>query len=155
MVTGDGKLIGLPGLPRFDDPETREKSILRRVIDAPDNCERVHFYKLEQKSDPDMPTETALAIDGKEVFIKGYIHPASGTGDLKQFILVPDLGTCCFGGQPRSTSMIEVKLTGTKATQYGRRKLKLAGKFEISKRIRKKQDIDNLIFYRLTADYMK
>lgn len=123
--------------------------------EVPDGYERVAFYELERTKGVDAPTDKAIEIDGKEVFLKGYIHPASGNGDLKRFILVPDLGTCCFGGQPRSSSMIEVLLSGNKTVRYGRTKLKLAGKFEINKSLRTVSEIDNLVFYRLRADYLK
>lgn len=125
------------------------------LTEVPDGFERVGFYELEKHEGPDTPTKKALEIDGKDVFLKGYIHPASGEGALRQFILVPDLGTCCFGGQPRSSSMIEVTLTGAKTVRYGRTKLKLAGKFEINKTIRKKTEIDNLLFYKLRCTYLK
>ncbi|MEZ6088638.1 MAG: DUF3299 domain-containing protein [Pirellulaceae bacterium] len=125
------------------------------LTEVPDGYVRVGFYELERTEGPDAPTEKAVEIDGQNIFLKGYIHPASGEGPLRQFILVPDLGTCCFGGQPRSSSMIEVTLTGTKTVRYGRTKLKLAGEFELNKSLRVKKDIDNALFYRLRADYVK
>ncbi|QDS87074.1 hypothetical protein EC9_12500 [Rosistilla ulvae] len=125
------------------------------LTEVPEGYQRVGFYELERTKGPDAPTEKAIEIDGEDIFLKGYIHPASGEGALKQFILVPDLGTCCFGGQPRSSSMIEVTLTGTKTVRYGRTKMKLAGQFELNKSLRTKKDIDNILFYRLRADYVK
>lgn len=125
------------------------------LTEVPDGYQRVGFYELERPDGPDAPTDKAIEVDGKNVFLKGYIHPASGEGPLRQFILVPDLGTCCFGGQPRSSSMIEVTLIGTKTVRYGRTKLKLAGEFELNKSLRLKKDIDNALFYRLRADYVK
>ena len=49
-------------------------------------------------------------LDGKKVFIKGYMYPSSQMTGIREFVLCRDNGTCCFGGQPRLTDMIRVKL---------------------------------------------
>jgi hypothetical protein len=103
----------------------------------------------------DAPTADAVAIDGKDVFLKGYIHPTSGSGQLNHFILVPDLGTCCFGGEPRSTSMIEVMLPPGETVRASKLKFKLAGKFVVNKYLQNSPGFDNPMFYRLQADIVK
>jgi hypothetical protein len=126
------------------------------LTEVPEGYQRVQFYKLQQEQDaPDGPTELAAEIDGKTVFIKGYIHPSSGGGMLRQFILVPDLGTCCFGGQPRSSDMIEVTLLGGQTVKAGLTRRKLAGKFILNDAPRALTDFDNAVFYRLRADIAK
>ena len=126
------------------------------LTEVPDGYSRVQFYDLQQPDNgPDMPTEKAIAIDGEPVFLKGYIHPSSGSGLLKQFILVPDLGTCCFGGQPKSSDMIEVTLTGGETTKAGFRRKKLAGTFKVNQMPQKITDFDNNIFYRMKVDQIK
>lgn len=122
------------------------------LTEVPDGYERVQFYKLQTNiQEADAPTETALAIDGKPVFLKGYIHPSSGSGMLRQFILVPDLGTCCFGGQPRSTDMVEVKLPPGQTVRASVMQRKLAGKFRVHSP-KKKADFDNALFYKMQVD---
>ncbi|QDT08093.1 DUF3299 domain-containing protein [Planctomycetes bacterium K23_9] len=127
------------------------------LTEVPDGYERVPFFELQQPSDAkiDAPTELAYDIDGKPVFIKGYIHPSSGGGVLRQFILVPDLGTCCFGGQPKSTDMIEVTLLGGKTVKAGLTRRKLAGKFQLNSAPQVVTDFDNNVFYRLRVDQIK
>jgi len=126
------------------------------MTEVPEGYTRVPFYELKQPDDaPDVPTEFAMEIDGEKVFIKGYIHPASGDGLLRQFVLVPDLGTCCFGGQPRSTAMIEVTMTSGKSVKGGMTKRKLAGKFVLNRAPQKNTDFDNIVFYRLKADQVQ
>ncbi|WP_164100469.1 DUF3299 domain-containing protein [Candidatus Laterigemmans baculatus] len=123
------------------------------LTEVPEGYERVSFYALQTpEGQPDAPTAEALAIDGKDVFLKGYIHPASGDGELRRFVLVPDLGTCCFGGEPRSSSMIEVTLTGGQTVRSSMMKIKLAGKFVVNKYRQTSRDFDNAVFYRLQAD---
>lgn len=126
------------------------------ITEVPDGYERVPFYQLQMpEPKPDAPTELAATIDGKQVFIKGYVHPSSGGGRLRQFVMVPDLGTCCFGGQPRSTDMIEVTLTGGQTIQSGLTRRKVAGKFTLNRRPQSLTDFDNAVFYRLKADQVK
>ena len=126
------------------------------LTEVPDGYERVPFYKLQSpETAPDAPTEIAIESDGKQVFIKGYVHPSSGGGRLRQFVMVPDLGTCCFGGQPRSSDMIEVTLTGGQTIQSGMTRRKVAGKFTLNRRPQSLTDFDNAVFYRLKADQVK
>ena len=122
------------------------------LTEVPPGHIRVPFYKLKFDAEPDRPTETAFEIDGKDVFIKGYIHPSSGGGMLRQFVLVGDLGTCCFGGQPKSSEMIEVTLTGGQTVQGGMTRRKLAGKFSLNQVPRQQTDFDNAVFYRLKGN---
>lgn len=127
------------------------------LTEVPPGHVRVPFYKLQQEENvPDQPTELAYEIDGKKIFIKGYIHPSSGGGMLKQFILVPDLGTCCFGGQPKSSDMIEVTLKGRKALKGGEMtRQKLAGEFSLNKTPKMQAEFEQPIFYRLRGDSVK
>lgn len=125
------------------------------LTEVPAGYTRVHFWELQQRSEgPDHPSDKALEINGQAVFLKGYIHPSSGSGLLKHFILVPDLGTCCFGGQPKSSDMIEVTLTGGKTTKAGLTKKKLAGTFMLNPPQRV-TDFDNQVFYQLKVDQVK
>ncbi len=126
------------------------------ATEVPEGYDRVAFEDLKtQENLPDLPTLKSIEIDGKAVFIKGYIHPASGSGLLRRFILVPDLGTCCFGGQPRSTDMIEVTLTGGQTVRAGMTKLRLAGKFMLNPQAPKQADFDNRIYYQLRVDQVR
>jgi hypothetical protein len=127
------------------------------LTEVPDGYERVPFHELQQPSDAtvEAPTQLAFDIDGKPVFIKGYIHPSSGGGVLRQFVLVPDLGTCCFGGQPKSTDMIEVTLLGGKTVKAGLTRRKLAGKFQLNQAPKTVTDFDNSVFYRMRVDQIK
>jgi len=126
------------------------------ATEVPEGYQRVSFYDFQQpQTAPDVPTARALEFDGQNIFIKGYIHPSSGSGLLRRFILVPDLGTCCFGGQPRSTDMIEVTLTKGQKVRSGLTKRKLAGKFTINPYAQKTPDFDNQIFYQLRVDEIR
>jgi hypothetical protein len=124
--------------------------------EVPDGYERVSFSTLSTKSyEPDFPSQNALQLDGKPIFIKGYIHPTSvSSSKAKKFILIPDLGTCCFGGQPRLTDMIEVTLTGNQTVKPSYRKIKLAGVLKVDTEIKPVKELQG-VFYQLQADYLQ
>jgi hypothetical protein len=123
------------------------------LTEVPEGYERVGFYELKMPEKyADAPTPRAIELDGEKIFLKGYIHPASGSGKLSKFVLVPDLGTCCFGGEPRSSSMIEVTMPRGQSVSAGKLRLKLAGQFEVNKYRVTNTDFDNPVFYRLRAD---
>ncbi len=126
------------------------------MTEVPDGYERLSFSALKaiSKSD-DVPPAEALQFDGQKIFIKGYIHPTSMNNVLaKKFILVPDLGTCCFGGQPPLTHMIEVSLSGEQYARKSLRKQRLAGTLRINRQMK---PVDGLtgVFYQLRADILK
>lgn len=126
------------------------------LTEVPEGYERVGFYELQQDANrPDLPTEKAAQIDGDDVFLKGYIHPSSGSGLLSHFILVPDLGTCCFGGQPRSSDMIEVTLQRGQTVKAGLTQRKLAGEFILNRFPQRQPGFDNGIFYRMRVDQIR
>ena len=127
------------------------------LTEVPDGYDRVPFYQLQnpQSETLDRPTELAVEMNGKPVFIKGYIHPSSGGGMLRQFVLVPDLGTCCFGGQPKSSDMIQVTLMGGQTIKASLKRRKLAGKFLVTTVPQDVTDFDENVFYQMRADQIK
>ena len=126
------------------------------MTEVPEGFERVDFGKLKSGlGQPDVPPAEALALDGKQVFIKGYIHPTSmDTVLAKRFVLVPDLGTCCFGGQPPLTHMIEVSLSGDLRARKSYRKQRLAGTLQVNPNLKPIEGLTG-VFYQLRADILK
>ena len=127
------------------------------LTEVPDGYARISFEDLQGTEDPKtgemMPPKQ---FDGQQVFVKGYVHPGvSSAGDVKKFILVPDMGTCCFGGQPKMTDMIEVTIVDAPGIRYSQRKRKLGGVLHVSERIRKVAGDLTGGLYELRADYVK
>lgn len=127
------------------------------LTEVPDGYARISFEDLQGTEDPKtgqmMPPRQ---LDGQRVFVKGYIHPGvSSAGEVKKFILVPDMGTCCFGGQPKMTDMIEVTIVDAPGIRYSQRKRKLGGVLHVSERIRKVAGDLTGGLYELRADYVK
>lgn len=126
------------------------------ATEVPEGYERVSFFSLmADKGQPDVPTNESLKWNGKQIFIKGYVHPNSMSSlEGKKFVIVPDLGTCCFGGQPPLTNMVEVTLTGDQYVHKDMFKKRLAGKFTVNQYLKPIDDLQG-VYYQLRADILK
>jgi hypothetical protein len=73
--------------------------------EVPEGYQRISFSQLQP--DPDIPESPippfAKQMNEKQVFVRGYMYPDESSGPQRRFVLVPDMGTCCFGGQPKLT----------------------------------------------------
>jgi hypothetical protein len=67
-------------------------------------------YEVLQNGSPEGVAKPVQELNGKKVYIKGYMYPTNQNTDIKRFVLCRDNGTCCFGGKPKLTDMVEVKL---------------------------------------------
>jgi hypothetical protein len=168
-------LLALRNLRRYPDELTGKTSAVLGVVagillliggstmhtyiymtEVPAGYERISFSDLDWETGPMGLPKLPVNLDGKRVFVKGYVHPSvSDMGEIKRFVLVPDMGTCCFGGQPALSDMIEVKITGKHGLRYAPRKRKLAGTFHVSYRLRKVVGGLEGGYYALDADYVK
>lgn len=115
--------------------------------------QRTSFADLQPaKERPDLPVPpAAIALNGKKVFIKGYVYPDGQQAGIKRFVLVPDLGTCCFGGQPALTDMIEVTLQDPLRVAYSRRRLKLHGVLSVDTQLKPVTGL-NGVYYQMVVD---
>ena len=67
-------------------------------------------------------------VDTK-VMIKGYMYPTKTSEGIRSFVLCRDNGDCCFGGQPKTTDMILVNMTGEKSARFRTGLVAVAGVF--------------------------
>ena len=125
------------------------------VTEVPDNYERISFYNLQAEDDySELPIPpSALDLDGKRIFIKGYLYPDGQRHAIKKFVLVRDLGTCCFGGQPELTHMIEVTLREPLQVDFNFRVHKLGGIFTVDTQLKPVSGV-NGVYYQLEADLL-
>jgi hypothetical protein len=123
--------------------------------EVPDGYERVSFSSLKSPYyGADIPPESAIELDGKQVFLKGYILPTSvASGSSTRFVLVPDIATCCFGSQPKGTHMVEVRLKEG-AARFRLKQVKLAGTFHVTNQSHQLNSIETG-FYQLDADIFR
>ena len=124
--------------------------------EVPDGFERVQFAVLKSEmGEPDFPTQDAIALNGKKVFLKGYIHPTSISSiSSKTFVLVPDWGTCCFGTQPPLTHMIQVRLVNEAYAYKSVRQHSIAGTFEVHPYLKPVEGLEG-VFYEFEAEHFQ
>lgn len=80
----------------------------------------------EGRAHPDI-----AALEGKQLFLKGFMYPEQNLDGISSFILCRDNGDCCFGGQPKLTDMIKVKLTDGLTARYSAHMVSVAGVFRL------------------------
>jgi hypothetical protein len=129
------------------------------IHEAPEGYDRIGFWELQPDPDyPELPvSKRSIELAGKPIFIKGYMHPGvASMGKVDHFILVPDMGTCCFGGDPKSTDMIEVHVPdAANRLAYSRQRIKLAGKFGLSQYGTSSLQMKNPVWYHLEVDQVR
>ena len=127
------------------------------ATEVPPGYSRISFVELQP--DPAHPHKMpipprALELNQKKVFIKGYIYPDDRSSELKRFILVPDMGTCCFGGQPALTDMIEVTLRDPLRAKFSFQRRKLGGILKVDGTMKEVTGLTG-VYYQLDADYVR
>lgn len=123
------------------------------ATEVPDGFRRLKWSEMQPDATYPRPwSPTAEELVGKDVFVKGYVYPDKQLGDIKQFILVPDMGTCCFGGTPKITDMIQVTLEDPHRVKYSMMRRSLAGEFRLG--AVKVEKVDEVL-YHLSAKYVK
>jgi len=126
-----------------------------RAMEVPDGYLRISYEQLQP--DPNTAGQTvpqsALDLDGQHIFIKGYVYPGSQKTGIKRFVLCRDNGTCCFGGQPKVTDMIQVTLADPLSLDYSPNIHRLAGTFHVEPS--QASDQRGTVLYQLDADYLK
>lgn len=106
------------------------------ATEVPEGFERLSFRSLQPPRDapPQSVPADVAKWDGVDIFIKGYMHPSTPGGsrtDIQKFILVPDQGTCCFGGTPKLTDMVQVSMLDGQTADYSMWAKGVWGRFHV------------------------
>ena len=98
-------------------------------------------------------SEQAEELDGKKVFIKGWVRPGNRKDNLKDFILVGDMGSCCFGGSPKITDVVAISIKGDERVSYSWKLRKIHGTFRLNRQAAPtgEKDIPK-VYYQIDAD---
>ncbi len=123
------------------------------ATEVPDGFQRISFTDLKPDTGSEIPwSSKSQDLVGKKVFVKGYVYPDDQLGEIKRFILVPDMGTCCFGGKPKIHDMIQVTLEDPHRVKYSMMRRSLAGEFRLG--MVSVDKVDD-VMYHLSASYVK
>lgn len=127
------------------------------MTEVPEGYERISFRMLkDDKKTPLAYSEQAEALDGKKVFLKGYVRPGNRRTNLKEFILVGDWGSCCFGGNPKITDVVAISLQNDDRINYSLRMRKIAGTFRLNKNAAPTTEKEvPRVYYQIDADIIK
>lgn len=96
------------------------------ATEVPEGYTRISFNamkpdELEERGGMAVPADIA-ALDGKKVFIKGYMRPDSVTQriGIKEFLLVRDNNQCCFGdlSSVKYYDQIDVDMMGSLSVNF-------------------------------------
>ena len=109
------------------------------ATEVPDGYERISFNtmkpdEIQERGGMAIPPEIA-ALNGKKVFIKGYIRPGSAPvrNNIDRFLLVRDNNQCCFGdlSKVKYYDQMIVEITKGKRVDDDLRILRMGGVLEI------------------------
>ena len=83
-----------------------------------------------------LPHPDVAALDGKKIFLKGFVYPEKQADGIKNLLLCRDSGDCCFGGKPKPEDMIGVMMTGDKTVAFDPNRVSVAGTFRLNRNYR-------------------
>lgn len=124
------------------------------ATEVPDGYDRLSFSDLQIDKSSLRLTTSQLALDGKQVYIKGYIRSVGlpSRKDIKEFLLVRDNNVCCFGDSlPNVGDMIHVKMGDLPSLDYHNGVVRMAG----SMRVTPDSAREGRAVYHLDAEYCR
>jgi hypothetical protein len=103
------------------------------TAELPEGFARLNYAMLQPlPGDPATAVpDSALEMNGREVLLKGYMYPGSRQRGIAEFLLCRDQGDCCFGGTPKITDRVLVRLADPKGIDFTQRLVKIAGRFRV------------------------
>ena len=128
-------------------------AVYQQVTKVPDGYDPISYTRLKSPlGDTVIPNE-ARALDGKRIFIEGFMYPTEHDRGITRFILCRDNGDCCFGGSPPMSERILVELKDPLQTVFTGGLRHVAGTFHVTGALA--VDVKKDVLYSLEADYIK
>lgn len=106
--------------------------------EVPEGYERLSFTKdisekeVQTENGAVKPHPEVASLEGKKVFLKGYIYQTGQLKDIGAFLLVKDNQDCCFGGKPKLWDRLGVVMQDGKTIDYRAGKVAIAGTFRLN-----------------------
>ena len=126
--------------------------------EVPDGYSRTGFGELQPDPDEPGPGGTQSSAEGdphRQPGDRVEPRPRSAAACAGQSPHQGDMGTCCFGGQPKPTDMIEVVVPdGKERVAYSPRRIKLAGTFYLADMPTQSLGLRN-VWYHMEVDQVK
>jgi hypothetical protein len=128
---------------------------LAHALEVPHGYIPVTYQELQADyaGGEDIPAR-AFELDGKKIFVKGYMYPSKRLFGLKQFIISRENGTCEYcTPNPTPTDLLAVAMAGDKTTNYTTHIVALGGILHVETDPAK--IVRDGVVYHLEADYIK
>lgn len=93
--------------------------------------------------------EAVKQLDGKSFMMTGFMLPIDEVENIKQFLLVQSLWSCCYGQPPDINGIVRVVMKGDKRIDYQFEPIKVIGTFKVKASIEDGYCVD---IYQLHAD---
>jgi len=120
-----------PVVPSGDDRKPHKKpkdgEVYALAIQALGN------FQFDQEKGGNIPKDVQ-ALTGTTVRLTGFMIPLDQADKIKQFVLVPDLFSCCFGQPPQVQHSIIVSCPDGKAVSYYPEQIQVEGKLNVQEK---------------------
>ena len=70
-------------------------------------------------------------FDGKKVMMTGFMLPIDEVENIKEFLLVQSLWSCCYGQPPDINGIVRIVMKGKSRIDYQFEPIKIVGDFKI------------------------
>ncbi len=126
------------------------------MTEVPAGYTRISYRQLQPEDGVADQVYPPLAeqLNGKKVFIKGFVFPGPQKQGIQTFLLVRDKGSCCFGGNPKITDRIQVTLANQRL-KFNSGTFKVAGIFRLEQKPKKAIDAGGACFYYLDDSVLR
>ena len=108
-------------------------------------------FEYDQEKGGNIPKDVQ-ALTGTTVRLNGFMIPLDQADKIKQFVLVPDLFSCCFGQPPQVQHSIIVTCPEGKAVSYFPEQIQVEGKLKVEE---KKDDGFIISIFEITCTSVK
>ncbi len=125
------------------------------LTEVPEGYERISYEILQPEPGTiELVPESARDLNSQKVFIKGYMYPTSQQRGITTFVLCRDKGECCFGGQPKMSDMIKIRVPREKAVAFHTGLRSVAGTFRVENATSEISTLGTLL-YQMDADFVR
>jgi hypothetical protein len=93
--------------------------------------------------------DAVTKLNGKKVALAGYMMTLDEVENIREFLIVESLWSCCFGVPPNVNQVILIKIEGRRGTEYSSLPVMIAGTLDVGEKI---EDGFVTSVYRLKVD---
>ena len=133
MGTDPADIAAMRGAQQMIEAEKKLREMIRsgklKNIDQILTFEEISSWPYED-SLKGMPKQVKK-LDGKRVMMTGFMLPIDEVENIKEFLLVQSLWSCCYGQPPDINGIVRVVMKGKKRIDYQFEPLKIIGDFKV------------------------